>query len=298
MSPIPPRFAVTEPLPAAVAASLPSSLRVVSKPIYYKALIIRLLVGTLDFECLRTGIVVKSRSDYSNLGIRVNGGVYKKTIKAGIPAGLDRFDRLTKRTLNYNFALYKDLFFELCSYLHARSQENELQAFVHLYRVLERISYCLPLLWAAKSPDHKKSFDTLKGYFNDPKAGELRVLKRFVEDFVDKAERETHATFNISSVHANWKKSYYTTYFTLIQDSEHFVSATDPDQFVIKFSGILDLMITCRNRYFHSLTGNSQFFNGDEVPDANEFFGIVNENAANWLAFLLFRVFENELERI
>lgn len=294
----PPRFVIREPLRASVANSLPTSLKIGTRPTYYKSLIIRLLSGTLDFDCSKTGITTNSRSDYSALGIRVNGGAFKKTIRAAIGGNFERYDRQTRRTVSYNSSLYRDIFFEFCGYFHARSQENDLQGFVHLYRILERVSFCLPLLWAARAPDYQKSFDALKKYFADPKTGELKVLERFIEDFVDQSERQTNATFNFASAHSIWKERYYTTLFGLVKDSPYFDSATAYDQIVVHFEGVFDIMITCRNRYFHALTGKAQFFNIEQMPDADEFFGILNENFANWLAFLLFKVFENELERI
>ena len=60
-------------------------------------------------------------------------------------------------------------------------------------------------MWAAKATDYRDTFDALKNYFNEPKTGELKVLKRFIASFIDDTPRQTPLDLNIYSVHPSWQ---------------------------------------------------------------------------------------------
>ncbi|HEX8264718.1 MAG TPA: hypothetical protein VF596_04795 [Pyrinomonadaceae bacterium] len=287
-----------EAISTATAARLPLSLQTATTPVYYKSLILRLLTGTIDIECQKTGRVIQQRNNYSTLVYTPNRRAYKRILESAIPCSLSDYDRHTRATLRHNLSLYRDIYFEFCGYFYLRDIENELGAFVHLYRVLERIAYCLPLMWAAKAQDYKKTFDTLKKYFSEPKIGELKVLKKFITDFIDVTERHTHATLNITSIHADWQSRYYRAIYEIVRDWDSLVSSTPDTQIIVHFEAILNLAIIIRNNYFHALTGQAESFDSEQIIDNNEFFAIFNENLVNWLAFLIFQIFENELERL
>ncbi len=291
------RFVPLEALTARTALNLPAPLRTGTTPPYYKSLLLRLLTGTLDLECSKTGQTLQQRNNYSSLVYTSNPAAYKKSITESIPCNLSKFSQHVRGTVGHNFTFYRDIFDEFASYFFCKENENYLPGFVHLYRIAEKIAYCLPLMWAAKARDYRGTFDTLKGYFNDPKRGELAVLRIFISDFIDLSERQIQATFNIQSIHPDWQSRYYRTLAHLLQNSSQLVSATPNSQIVVHFEAVLEIAIACRNRYFHALTGDSRSFSFEDVVDPDEFFAIINENLANWLSFLILKVLELELER-
>jgi hypothetical protein len=292
------RFEPIEALPLRVAKNLPTSLQVSTRPVFYKSLILRLLTGTINIECKKTSKVIEQRNNYSTLSYTANIAAFKKSLTIAIPCNLTTYNKHIKRTLNNNYSFHRDVYFEFCGYFFQRAEGNEIGAFVHLYRVLERIAYCLPLLWAAKAQDYKGTFELLKSYFNDPKIGELKILKHFITDFVDETFRKIHVTLNVHSIHPDWQKRYYKALFGLVQGSPSLVSSTPDSQIIIHFEALLDLMIIVRNSYFHALTGHSKSFNCEQVVDNNEFFAILNEASANWLSFLIIQIYEYELKRL
>ena len=298
MPPTPLRFIPIEALPPRTAGYLQVSLQIATTPTYYKSLILRLLTGTLDIECQKTKLVIQQRNNYSTLVFTANSRAFKHSLMSAIPCNLRKYDAHIRGSVRNNFSLYRDIYFEFCGYFFLKETENDLGAFVHLYRILERIAYCLPLMWASTAQDYKKSFDTLKKYFSDPKVGERKVLTKFIADFIAVEERETRATLNITSVHTDWQTRYYNSLYMMVKDSPHFLESTPDSQIIIHFEALIDLVITCRNRYFHALTGQDEFFDVEQVVDGNEFFSILNETLANWLAFLIFKIFDNELERL
>lgn len=292
------RFEPIEALPLRVAKNLPTSLRVsATKPTYYKSLTLRLLTGTINIECKKTSKIIEQRNNYSTLSFTPNTAAFKKSLMLAIPCNLIEYNDHLKRTLNRNFTFHRDIYFEFCGYFFQRGEGNEIGAFVHLYRILERIAYCLPLMWAAKAQDYKGTFDMLKSYFNDPKIGELKILKKFIADFVDDSYRKVQVTLNVHSIYPDWQKRYFKVLFDLLENSPSLVSYTPNSQITVHFEALLDLMITIRNRYFHALTGQSNSFDCEQIVDSNEFFAILNEDLANWLSFLIIQIYEHELRR-
>lgn len=298
MPPSPLRFEPKEALRVDVARNLPATLQVSTRPIYYKSLILRLLTGTIDIECKKTNQIIEQRNNYSTLVYTQNTRAYKRSLTSAIPCNLEKYNQHIRSTVTKNFSFYRDIYFEFCGYFFFKENENEIGAFVHLYRALEKMAYCLPLMWAARAKEYKDTFEVLKNYFNDPKTGELKVLKRFITDFIDVTERQVQVSLNIYSIHPDWQKRYYNVLHKILNDWNALVSYAPYSQLVIRFETLLDLIITIRNKYFHALTGQAHSFDSEEILDPNEFFAILNESSLNWLSFLLFQVFEIELERI
>jgi len=293
--PTPLRYEPVEALRPRTAARLPTSLQLSPIPVFYKALVLRLLAGTTRIKCNKTNETIRQYNNYSILGRTPNTRITKSILEAiTTPVSLADYDKRIQATNAHNFSFYSEIYFEFCSYFFEQYRNNYLAAFVHLYRVLERVAYSFPMFWAARAKTYRQSFDTLKAYFNDPKIGELGVFKRFVPDFVDAAS--LRATFNINIVSAfpDWQKRHYDL---LVQLGGNDVASSVPNsQVTIRYKIMIDLMIVVRNRYFHALTGHSNSFDSEQMVDANEFCSFLNEDLANWLAFILFQIFEFEFQ--
>ena len=80
MNHVPPRFSPIEILPARSVMGLPSCLRNIDPPTNYKAILIRLLTGTVDFRCEPTGMIVKQRMNYGLVLAQKNGRLSKRII--------------------------------------------------------------------------------------------------------------------------------------------------------------------------------------------------------------------------
>ena len=289
------RFDAIEAMPTSSLTLLPVSLHVVASPLYYKSLLIRLLTGTINIQCNNTGIVIRQRNDYSILGIRKNIRISSKIISDSIsPYSLSELDSHIISTIGQNHKFYRELFFEFCNFFYQKQANNPIASFLHLYRVLERIAYCFPLIWASNTKDYEGTFNKLKQYFSDPKTGELGVLKMFIKGFIDKTLLDAPFTLNIISRHIGWSDDYYKTLKDNI-DANEIISCTPNNIITAKYSCILDLVVTVRNRYFHFLSGANKSFDSQNIADPNEFFLIINEIIINWFTVIIFKVLEHEM---
>lgn len=292
----PPRFQLLEALAPDEVTRLPMSTRQIDDSHNYRMLLIRLLIGTLDFRCCLTERVVAQRKNYAFAGYRdieelTHTSLLKSTEHFFAATDLEAY--LSKPELN-NQAFFREL---LSEFLHCFLEEdkgNHAMAFLHLYRALESMAYALPLIWASRAKDYKSSFDSLRSYFTDPKIGELKVFDHFLRDIIDSEEvYDAHAKINIESMHPDWQQKYFTTIKSIF-DEQDIYEETPHAELDVKFGSINAFAINCRNRYFHFLTGRGGNLSSQDIPDPDEFFLCINKPLLNWLSVLLFEVFEHE----
>lgn len=127
----------------------------------------------------------------------------------------DLSDVLSDRNVihrNKNF--FESLNNEFCNFYYHTSKENHTVAFLHLYRILEYVSYSFPVLYAASTKDFSKSFDILKTLFSgDKDKGELKVFKDFIEIIlsVEKDYKRLTIDINIISDLEEYNERIYNT---------------------------------------------------------------------------------------
>lgn len=289
------RFTPVEPMPVKSLSVLPVDLHIGRTPINFEVALIRLLTGTLDIACNLDNINIIQRINYSQLPASKNLKISSKTIKRSInPYTLkDLINALSKKR-GRNYTFYRDLFFEFSNYFLRKKQNNEIVAFLHLYRILESISYTFPLIWASKANDYIGTFSQLRGYFNGEKTGELRMFERFIEDVIPSPLLNFQVQFQINSVHSDWQERYYHAIFNNIIPND-IVSYNEFSDITVKTHTLTSLMINLRNKYFHSLSGNGNNFGSEDIVEANELFLSVNEIFANWLSIIYFEILDYEI---
>lgn len=289
------RFTPEEAFSEKALKSLPAELHAGGTPVNYKVAIIRLLTGTLNVRCNYSNIVLKQRINSSHIIWSTNKRISSKTIERAIqPNSLDELASFVSTTSAKNYKLYKELFVEFSNYYLRRKEKNEIAAFLHLYRILESIAYCFPLIWASKTKDYEGTFIKLRDYFNGQKTGELGIFKRFIDDIINPSVLNTQVQISINSVHPDWQKSYYQSIYKNIISAD-IVSYTEFSDITVKCHCLTDLLISLRNQYFHFLTGQSHNLGSEDVVESNEFFGIINETMANWLAVIIFEILDYEM---
>jgi hypothetical protein len=217
--------------------------------------------------------------------------------RAITPYSLKNLATIVSKSNFNNYKFYKELYMEFSNYFLRKQQQNDVTAFFHLYRILESIAYCFPLIWASRAKDYEGTFSRLRTYFNGPETGELKVFTKFMEDIIDHNLLNTQVTLILKSVHPDWQQSYYNTIYNTInsKNSQDITFSSPNSTITIKCHCLIDLMITIRNKYFHFLTGQGNNFFSDDIEEANEFFDIINDVLANWLSVIFFEIIDHEL---
>lgn len=267
-------------------AILPTEL-VVSDRISNEAVLIRLLCGTLKIKYMLDGNEVEweQLNNYSVPGSEQNNLFQKKIIKEFFSfehyrlierKSIDKYLNSNRR----NHFVHGEVLSELTGAM-IWMEKSPIEAFVHIYRTLEFMSYSFPLIYASKSMDYRGSYENLKKFMSGDFDGELKFFKTFLKELF-KNNLLFEYEFEIYFLNGNEglikeelerviKNSYYNY---------------DGNTMKIRFANVIDLIITLRNRYFHMLVGKGMDNFYDTRYDKREIFLAMNPVFINWLSLI------------
>ncbi|WP_294333076.1 hypothetical protein [uncultured Chryseobacterium sp.] len=263
--------------------------------------IFRLISGTINIKDTFFNKIYKIRDNNVKFPTEENLNVNYKTM-------LDLFDDSIKITdlNNYFFKarsnrkFYKSIEVELIKCIIAYKDKNFTESFIYLYRIIEGISYSVPLIFISKKDEYNKTYHDLQSYFGKDKDGELAFFRRFIlETFKDEDFFRSNITINLDMIDIEELKSeYYELYLKRIQ--EKFVVDKVENSFIkIQFIGYYDLLIELRNRFFHNLKGTwSENFDSTELIFPDQFFKPIILHGINWLSIILFEIIKFDLQKI
>ncbi|AYZ13778.1 hypothetical protein EGY05_18335 [Chryseobacterium arthrosphaerae] len=263
--------------------------------------IFRLISGTVNIKDNYQDKTYKIRDNNIKFPTELNTSLKYDTF-------LEQFDEsVSLEDLNYFFLkarsnrkFYKSIEVELIKCLIAYKNDNFLESFIYLYRIIEGISYSIPLIFVSKKDDYNKTYHDLQSYFGKDKDGELLFFKRFVsETFKDEDFYNSNITIDLNLVDIEeLRPKYYELYLKKV--NEKFVLDKSENSFIkIKFIGYYDLLIELRNRFFHNLKGSWQEnFDSIELMFPDQFFKPITLHGINWLSIILFEIIKFDLQKI
>ena len=195
---------------------------------------------------------------------------------------------LNNRTNN---SLFKILFNELALFFIAKKKSNHIEAFVHLYRIIEKMSIMFPLIYFKQSSNFKNVFNDIKLLIaND--AGGLKFYKNFQNTiFSDRAFLDNSINFDFYIETEEEFRDLKSIYENLLDKGLPGVSFINKKTFVVPFGKIIDFAIIIRNRYFHLSIEHP--YNIEPVNlDMNMFFESINDNILNWIGVVYYEMFK------
>ena len=262
--------------------------------------IVRMLSGTCSIKDDFFGSALKLRHNFLDIPSVKNSRLSKSVFRNCFPEEVT-FDDLASyfRALRNNDEFYKLIEVELISCLWARSQGRYLEAFFFLYRLLEGISYSVPLMYISKSRSFSKSFKALqKSMPSSEKEGELLFLKKFIdEQWSYKAFFNVSLDINLAAVEVEEMRSAYYKKYKGFIPKEGIDTDVEDEILGIRFPYFRDFLINLRNRYFHFLQGAWQKnIETGEVLFPDMFFKPIVDPGINWIAVCLFEVIAFDIE--
>lgn len=287
---------IVDPFYSAAFPPLPQQLVTrVGATSSYEAGVIRLLSGTANIADSTGVLLTKQRINYMLLGaprnrIRTESGVTQCFLRIGLDAA--EINAHLRRNLAHQ-SYYRSIAVELVEFMTRRSRDEDTLAFIHAYRFLEKISFVFPLLYAVRSAKYTAAFSTLKEFFKGGVDSELGLLRKFQESSIDRTSRETPCSLDFSTLDALVSESAFRAARRCVPDAT-VVSGAFP-HLVIESGGLLDLLITLRNRYFHSSVTNDANISVAEIGDSDEFFAVFNTALMNWLGHIFASVLSERL---
>lgn len=261
------------------------------------AVTLELLMGEVVIKDSSAKVLYKETWDYTKLPRAKSGthsylrfskvlGIEDITVKENKDT-CDRFFIRDRR----NKYVYEHILNELTQYFVVKAK-SPCEGFVHLYRVLEFMSYSFPLIYSSRSKDYRGSYESLKKFLKGgDAAGELKFLGYFLDvlfsDEVSTYEYEFDILFesdNISELRKDFQNAIKLNLYVW-----------ENNTMTIKFKNLKDIFVEIRNKYFHMLLGqgSNNFLNMNY--DKNDLFRSLNPVFVNWISCIFVKIIQQGL---
>lgn len=181
---------------------------------------------------------------------------------------------------------------EVSQFILHNERGSYTSAFIYIYRILEKISYAFPLIYASKSQDFLSSFNQLKELMvGDKEKKELGFFKVFI-DMLYKGNviSDTSIDIYIRTDDSTVQEQMYKILKDISGNSVMHEDSIEFEKFSIKFCEMGSFIINIRNRFFHNLNSSSNNIQSHKIVDSDEFFSFINPMAMHWISLVFLEV--------
>lgn len=262
-----------------------------------ESFLIRLLTGTVSITNNYTNEIFVQKTNYSKLGKEIKKIISTKPIRESLtnPLMLSDLDFYIRTSDHSNDVYYELLIDEICSYFFATVKDNHTTSFLHLYRIIEYISYSFPLIYSSYSRDYFGTFNRLKSYFETAKS-ELSFFEKFQEKIIDSSLLESELEIDFTTVDPILASKYYPLLKNIL-DPSNLKTDIPNSKISFEYQFILKLVITLRNRYFHFAIGGQRNIRSNEIIQSDIFFKLVNDEILNWITIIYFEILNHSVSQ-
>lgn len=218
--------------------------------------------------------------------------------KRSIAQAASKFPNYTRKQLDTffrsanvkNMVIHKNICNELKNLFGYKVEGNNIGCFLHIYRIIEQIALCLPMVSIINKGGFNNTFSEFKGLIEGGAKSDLAVLKKYSRNHLDSSIASSVAKFSFSrTCNPQQNVSVVKRFFK----AEDIVSET-VDSIEIKYKHLDTLIIGFRNQFFHYLFHEKNLSMTDlDCPD--EFLEVCNPIFINYFAFLYRELLESEL---
>lgn len=261
--------------------------------------IFRLLTGSCTIVDIFFNKKFKTNINYTKFPYEINKSFTKRSMLESFTEDVS-LENLSKyfRTLKNNEEFYCAIEFELLNCITSRKSGRYLEAFLFLYRVIEGISFSIPLIHVSTSKNFNKSFRSLQKYMpSKNNEGELLFFKNFIrEQWSNENFFKLTIDINIGEIEVEEMRSIY---FKLYKEKagKGISSETEDEELKLTFYGYLEFMIEIRNRYFHFLQGGWQEnISSSQIIFPDLFFKPLIDHGINWIGIALLEIIKFDVE--
>lgn len=189
-----------------------------------------------------------------------------------------------------NNKLFRILLNETGLYFISKKLNNNIEGFIHLYRIIEKISIMFPLVYFKQSYDFAGVYSDVKDLVTSKEISSLKFFKNFQKKiFEDVAMLDTTTDFNFILSNDEEKNDLFAIYN--IVSREQFDISLNGNTISMSFKDIVSFAITIRNRYFHLSMENKENIEVINL-NMNYFFSVINEPILNWICVMYYELFK------
>lgn len=191
-----------------------------------------------------------------------------------------KYDEFRLKINNQDF--FKTLCDELTAFSINQYRKNYTNSFIHIYRLLEHISYAFPMLYSSKSKDFRQTYNLLQSYFENGTKSELAFFKNFLEKALNgNSLLDTEITIKFKGTEDQKEK-----FFKLVNTHTKTTSESEFDEIKISWISMPELIIRLRNGFFHYMNGRGNIEN-HQIIDSDLFFENINDPFMMWFSSIL-----------
>ncbi|MCX5590897.1 hypothetical protein [Alcaligenes endophyticus] len=287
-------FSYQERLPQRTLDRLPEILKVNERSPEI-LIIIRMLSGSIKIEHKKSSKKINQEENYFSANFRNYGQTWDKKFPplVGEDFTLGDLAKYIEENKLKNRKFYSNILSELSYYFYYQSKKIHSSAFIFLYRTLEHISYAFPLIYASKTDNFEKTFNSLKNLMNNDKnIGELGFLKNFVKTvYLEDPIYSSSLDFIIDHETDEEKSKTFNILKSLCTDAMIASSTSEPRSLSINYPEVGSFIITIRNRFFHYMNGGAKNIETTDIRDIDELFSIINKKSLYWISTIFLTVF-------
>lgn len=186
---------------------------------------------------------------------------------------------------------------ELVNFSINQREERYTNAFVHMYRMIEYISYVFPMLYATSAEDFQGTFRVLRNFFSEKNnTAELDFFRKFLEHSIDETIKEVQIEYNFCAENEDLQRSMYELAKSKIWKGSPCEESSEGEKLVLKWIDVPGMVICIRNAFFHYANGIDNTIASAQMPDSDLFFSSINESTMSWFACLFSEVLEKMYE--
>lgn len=280
---------------------LPKPLRIHGERDAEILLILRLLSGSIDLIHLPRERVIKQRKNYFVSSFKNYPRNWGRKFPKLIGENVSDIDLAVyiESVKFHNRNFYKEILSEISHYFIHEKSGSHTAAFIYLYRLLEKISYCFPLIYISKTNDFKNSYSFLKSLICGNKdKGELGFFKTFVQQlYKEDPISETSIDLAINVEDENIQSIFYGSLKGICDQDIISENTEEPRCLSIKYCDMGGFLITVRNKFFHNLSDKGRNLEGSTMVDSDLLFSLINKQGLQWISTIFLGVISYNLSQ-
>ncbi len=203
---------------------------------------------------------------------------------------IDEYVKIKKFT---NKSFYREILYEALNFFVHQKRGAHTSAFIYLYRFLERVSYCFPLIYVSMTDDFKKSYNAVKSFFGDSKEkDELGFFKTFIDTmFKDDDILTTTVDFDFVTPGQNpgVAETLCDVIKGLLGKDFRKDDLLGDSSISVEYGNVGRFIITIRNAFFHNLSRKDNI-NLEKLKDSDALFKLINDRCFHWICSVFLAV--------
>lgn len=296
-------FEFFDRLPESAILKLPEALKVAGENDPDVLILIRMLSGNLGIRYAADGRVVRQAVNYFspefksmgyNWGVKFSKLVGEEVLPSDVASYIQ-----SRRFINKAF--YREIIYELVNFFLHKSRRSHTSAFIYLYRLLERISYCFPLIYVSMTEDFKKSYTQVKSFFGESRdKDEKAFFKTFIDTiFKDDEVLQTTVDFGFDVPGGSLEDAsrLCAAVKRVLHGKEFRREALKETEIFIDYKSVGSFVIAVRNGFFHNLSKQNNL-DPEALRDSDVLFELINDKCLGWIASIFLAVFSHNMSTV